>query len=38
MRIVIDRLCGYIEDLVKHGPLKPEETRGLTHDMVMDKK
>lgn len=29
MRIRVDRAAHFIEELVKAGPLKPEETRGL---------
>lgn len=29
MRIILDRLACTMEDLATHGPLKPEETRGL---------
>lgn len=30
LRLVIDKLSCFIEDLAKHGPIKPEELRGLT--------
>lgn len=30
LRIKTDRLAVYIEDLIKHGPLKPEDQRGLS--------
>jgi hypothetical protein len=29
-RVRVDKACGYIEELVKYGPLKEEEKRGLT--------
>jgi hypothetical protein len=38
LRIILDKLCVAIEELCKHGPLKPEESRGLAPEMVMDKK
>lgn len=36
LRITLDRLCVSIEDLANHGTLKPEETRGLPHEMTPD--
>jgi cilia- and flagella-associated protein 298 len=30
LRLRVDKACGFIEELVKHGPLKDEEKRGLT--------
>lgn len=36
MRIVLDRLAVSIEDLASHGPLRPEDTRGLSNDELID--
>ncbi len=38
LRVKVDRLALVIEDLLKHGPLKPEASRGLnlTEDMEPD--
>jgi polyhydroxyalkanoate synthesis regulator phasin len=36
LRIYIDRLTVALEDLVAHGPLRPEETRGLSDDLIAD--
>ena len=30
LRLRVDKACGFIEELIKHGPLKEEEKRGLT--------
>lgn len=37
MRLLLQRLADAVEELCKHGPLKPEETRGLAPEMVVDK-
>ena len=36
LRIIIDKLSVAIEDLATYGPLRPEETRGLTDDLIPD--
>ncbi|KAM3142240.1 hypothetical protein pb186bvf_005649 [Paramecium bursaria] len=36
MRIILDRLACSMEDLATHGPLKPEETRGLSEKELID--
>jgi len=30
LRVRVDKACGFIEELIKYGPLKEEEKRGLT--------
>jgi hypothetical protein len=35
MRIEIDKLAVFIEDLATHGPIKPEELRGLTDAEIL---
>ena len=35
-RCLIDSICMTMEDLLKYGPLKPEETRGLSETEYMD--
>jgi hypothetical protein len=34
LRCVISRLADAMEELAKNGPLRPEETRGLSDDMI----
>ncbi len=37
LRCILSRLCDSIDELAKHGPLRPEEHRGLSDDMIADK-
>ena len=37
LRVKIDLLAMNIENLMKHGPLKPEDTRGLKETEELDK-
>jgi hypothetical protein len=34
--VKVDHLCQTIEDLLKHGPLKPAETRGLKETEMIE--
>ncbi|CAD8045008.1 unnamed protein product [Paramecium primaurelia] len=36
MRIILDRLACAMEDLATNGPLKPEDTRGLSEQSLID--
>ena len=36
LRLVVDKLSCFIEDLAKYGPIKPEELRGLTQPELIE--